>query len=105
MIGHTECSLQDAIRSRNAEMGRNYPQNAATHFRFCGFASRLNEPSSSSRANIVYNHRRLLLKLDIQPRSHLVVEVCIQRGMCTVTNPLQHGTPPPPGVMPRSLLE
>ena len=52
-----------------------------------------------------YVHRSLSLKLDIQPRSHLVVEVCIQRGMCTVTNPLQHGTPPPPGVMPRSLLE
>ena len=31
----------------------------------------------------------LLLKLDTQPRSHLVVEVCIQRGICTAPHPLQ----------------
>ena len=48
-------------------------------------------------------HRQLLLKLDTQPSSHLVVEVCIQRGMCTATHPLQHGTPAPPGAMPRLL--
>ena len=36
-----------------------------------------------------YYHRRLLLKLDTHPCSHLVVEVCIQWGMCTVPHPLQ----------------
>ena len=50
-------------------------------------------------------HRRLLLKLDAQPCSHLVVEVPIQQGMCTVHHPLQHGIPPPPGAMPRLLQE
>ena len=50
-------------------------------------------------------HRQLLLKLDTQPSSHLVVEVCIQRGMCTATHPLQHGTPAPPGAMPHLLQE
>ena len=43
-------------------------------------------------------HRRLLLKLDTQPRSHLVVEVCIQQGMsrhvyCTPPPPTGHPTP------------
>ena len=79
-----------------------------------------------------YIHRLLLLKLDTQPRSHLLVEVCIEQGMdhyttgtdriiflvCmslpivvheqgmfTVPQPLQHGTPPPPCDMPRSLRE
>ena len=33
-------------------------------------------------------HRCLLLKLDIQPRSHLLIEFCIQWGICTA--------PPPP---------
>ena len=50
-------------------------------------------------------HRRLLLKLDTLPCSHLVVEVCIQQGMCTVPHPLQHGTPPPPGAIPCWLQE
>ena len=40
----------------------------------------------------VYSHRRLLLKLDTKPFSHLVVEVCIQQGMCIAPQPLKHGT-------------
>ena len=39
-------------------------------------------------------HRRLLLKLDTQPRSHLLVEFCILQGICTAPHPLQCGTPP-----------
>ena len=50
-------------------------------------------------------YRHLLLKLDTQPRSHLVVKVCIQQGIYTAPHPLQHDTPPPPGAMPRSLQE
>ena len=42
-------------------------------------------------------HRRLLLKLYQQPRSHLVVEGCIQQGLCTVPHPSKH--------MPCSLQE
>ena len=33
------------------------------------------------------SHRRLLLKQDTQPRSHLVVEVCIQQGIRTAPTP------------------
>ena len=46
-----------------------------------------------------------MLKLDTQPRSHLVMEVCIQQDMCTAPHPLQHGTPPPPGAMSHLLRE
>ena len=35
-------------------------------------------------------HRSLLLKLDTQPRSHLVVEDCIQQGICTAPTPSRH---------------
>ena len=48
-------------------------------------------------------HRRLLLKLDTQPSSHLVEDVCIQRGICTAPHALQYGSPPTPGTMPHSL--
>ena len=43
-------------------------------------------------------HRLLLLKLDTQPCSHLVVKVASNeacQGMFTVPHPIQHGTPPP----------
>ena len=40
-------------------------------------------------------HRRLLLKLDTHPGSHLLVEFCIQRGTCTAPHSCQSGTPPP----------
>ena len=51
------------------------------------------------------NHRLPQLKLDTQKCSHLVVDVCIQRDMCTLPHPHQHGTPPRPGAMPRLLQE
>ena len=35
------------------------------------------------------HHRCLLLKLDPQTCSILVMEVCIQRGMCTAPHPLK----------------
>ena len=41
-------------------------------------------------------HRLILLKLDKQPCSHLVVEVCLRRGLCT---------PPPSKSMLRTLQE
>ena len=50
-------------------------------------------------------HRCLLLKLDTQPRSHLFVEVCIERGICTAPHPLQYGTLPPLGAMPHLVQE
>ena len=31
----------------------------------------------------------LVLKLDTQPRSHLVGEVCIRHGLCSAPHPLQ----------------
>ena len=52
-----------------------------------------------------FYHGPLLFKLDTQPQSHLVVEVCIQQGICTALQALQYGTPPPPGAMPCSLQE
>ena len=40
-------------------------------------------------------HRRLLFKLDTLLRSHLVVEVIIQRGICTAPPPpILYSTPP-----------
>ena len=51
-----------------------------------------------NRTQLIFRHRLLLLKLDKQTRSHLVVEVCIQRGICTVTHPplMWHPTPSKP---------
>ena len=34
-------------------------------------------------------HRRLLLELDKQPHSHLLVEFCIQQDICTAHHPFQ----------------
>ena len=53
--------------------------------RYLIFGYTLNE----SRMHFNYTHRCLLLNLDTQPRSHLVVEVWIQLGMWTVPHPLQ----------------
>ena len=50
------------------------------------------------------SHRRLLLKQDTQPRSHLVVEVCIHEAY-VLPPPPQIWHPPHPGAMPRSLQE
>ena len=53
--------------------------------------------------NCCCDHRLLLLKLDTQPRSHLVVEVRSNKacqGMFTLPHPLQHRTPPPPILHP-----
>ena len=71
------------------------------------------EPTSQSNFSAQFGcckshdqfHRRLLLKLDTQPLSLLLVEVFIKRGICTASNPLQYGTPPPQGAMPRLLQE
>ena len=39
---------------------------------------------------LLFYHRLLLLKLDKQPRSHLVVEVCIQWGLCMHPTPSKY---------------
>ena len=55
-------------------------------------------PHSWKILSFSLKHRRLLLQLDTQARSHLVVEFYIQQGICTAPHPLRYGSPPPPSL-------
>ena len=72
----------------------NEPQPLPTRVFPCGWNCLRHEPTVLSR---LLNHRLLLLKLDKQTHSHLVVEVC------NPPPPIRHSTPPSP--MPRLLQE